>query len=216
MTETFAEEVPWKLAGALYALRSQINGLAPHRDKTSDGTIGDKRHQREPDSDHNPHPYAGQEWVCAFDCTNNAANGMPGEWLARSLQIGRDPRIKYVIWDRHIMAGNNGVFPWEWMAYTGDPHLSHVHISVLLDQSTIGISPLWALPVFTAFINRPTLYPGSVGQPVQVVQTILKIMSDGIYGPLTEKAVRQFQSITGLTVDGIVGPHTWAALKTIL
>ncbi len=35
---------------------------------------------------------------------------------------------------------------------------------------------------------------------------------DGIYGPLTKKAVRYFQSKNGLTVDGIVGPKTAAAL----
>lgn len=35
---------------------------------------------------------------------------------------------------------------------------------------------------------------------------------DGIYGPLTKKAVRYFQSKNGLVVDGIVGPKTAAAL----
>lgn len=35
---------------------------------------------------------------------------------------------------------------------------------------------------------------------------------DGIYGPLTKKAVRYFQSKNGLAVDGIVGPKTAAAL----
>jgi peptidoglycan hydrolase-like protein with peptidoglycan-binding domain len=35
---------------------------------------------------------------------------------------------------------------------------------------------------------------------------------DGIFGPSTEAAVKNFQHDKGLTVDGIVGPHTWAAL----
>ena len=39
-------------------------------------------------------------------------------------------------------------------------------------------------------------------------------MIDGIYGPKTEAAVREFQRRTpGLQVDGIVGPATSAALK---
>jgi hypothetical protein len=35
---------------------------------------------------------------------------------------------------------------------------------------------------------------------------------DGIYGPKTEAAVRQFQSANSLTVDGIAGPQTFGAL----
>ena len=35
---------------------------------------------------------------------------------------------------------------------------------------------------------------------------------DGVYGPNTEAAVRQFQTDQGLTVDGIVGPETYEKL----
>jgi peptidoglycan hydrolase-like protein with peptidoglycan-binding domain len=37
---------------------------------------------------------------------------------------------------------------------------------------------------------------------------------DGVYGPLTEGAVRRFQEAQGLAIDGIVGPQTGAALRT--
>ncbi|UGQ10434.1 peptidoglycan-binding protein [Yinghuangia sp. ASG 101] len=36
---------------------------------------------------------------------------------------------------------------------------------------------------------------------------------DGIYGPLTQSAVKRAQRHAGLVVDGIVGPHTWEALR---
>jgi len=37
---------------------------------------------------------------------------------------------------------------------------------------------------------------------------------DGIFGPLTNTAVREFQEVHGLNVDGIVGSATWAVLDT--
>ena len=38
---------------------------------------------------------------------------------------------------------------------------------------------------------------------------------DGVFGPSTEKAVREFQENAGLTTDGIVGPSTLAALTNL-
>jgi peptidoglycan hydrolase-like protein with peptidoglycan-binding domain len=38
---------------------------------------------------------------------------------------------------------------------------------------------------------------------------------DGIFGPITENAVKGLQRTEKLVVDGIVGPATWAALDKI-
>ena len=57
----------------------------------------------------------------------------------------------------------------------------------------------------------PLVY-GSQGELVAHVQTALQIPSDGIFGPQTDTAVRQYQARAGLEVDGIVGPATWGSL----
>jgi len=56
------------------------------------------------------------------------------------------------------------------------------------------------------------LKEGSRGPTVALVQEKLGITSDGIYGPGTGSAVKQWQERQGLTADGIVGPNTIKAL----
>ena len=59
---------------------------------------------------------------------------------------------------------------------------------------------------------------GKSGEEVRAVQKLLKdkfgynIAVDGIFGPATTNAVKDFQSDKGLTADGIVGPLTWQKL----
>jgi Transglycosylase-like domain/Putative peptidoglycan binding domain len=53
---------------------------------------------------------------------------------------------------------------------------------------------------------------GDRGDAVRKIQTALGVGADGVFGPLTERAVKAFQRSKGLLVDGIVGPQTRAAL----
>lgn len=57
-----------------------------------------------------------------------------------------------------------------------------------------------------------TIKLGSRGTDVKVLQTKLNLISDGIFGPLTEEAVKEFQKSRGLKADGIVGKDTWNKL----
>lgn len=57
-----------------------------------------------------------------------------------------------------------------------------------------------------------TLRKGSRGNEVKMLQTSLNLIADGIFGDLTEEAVRDFQKHNGLKVDGIVGSNTWKKL----
>jgi peptidoglycan hydrolase-like protein with peptidoglycan-binding domain len=53
---------------------------------------------------------------------------------------------------------------------------------------------------------------GLCGEPVRILQESLGLTADGIFGPNTEAAVRQFQSDNGLQVDGVAGPDTFMAM----
>lgn len=69
--------------------------------------------------------------------------------------------------------------------------------------------------------KHPTLRRGSKGAAVKRVQKHLRdvyplyahdLAVDGIFGPGTEAAVKEFQRRSGITADGIVGKNTWAKL----
>jgi len=66
------------------------------------------------------------------------------------------------------------------------------------------------------------LKKGSKGSAVKDLQAKLNkadpkpkppLKEDGIFGPLTDKAVRNYQKKNGLAVDGKVGPYTLATIK---
>ena len=68
-----------------------------------------------------------------------------------------------------------------------------------------------------------TVKKGSKGDAVRGVQEEFQFRNlsgdptkgpqiDGIFGPVTDAAVRGFQDALQITVDGIVGPVTWRAL----
>ena len=53
---------------------------------------------------------------------------------------------------------------------------------------------------------------GDRGDAVRKVQEALGVGVDGVFGPVTERAVKRFQRSHSLLVDGIVGPQTRGAL----
>jgi peptidoglycan hydrolase-like protein with peptidoglycan-binding domain len=66
--------------------------------------------------------------------------------------------------------------------------------------------------------GQPTIAPGATGDVVRRLQRALRrtpelqLIVDGIFGPMTEDLVINFQKAESLSPDGIVGPITWHAL----
>ena len=63
----------------------------------------------------------------------------------------------------------------------------------------------------------PVVQNGSQGHPIRTLQLLLRargdnLAVDGIFGSVTEAAVKAFQTAKGLSADGMVAPQTWLAL----
>jgi tetratricopeptide (TPR) repeat protein len=119
-------------------------------------------------------------------------------------------------------AGLDAVAPQEAEAAPPAPDTPAKQVSDLLAQvpALAGGAPD-AAPAPAA--PGPTLRRGSNGDEVVRLQSLLNhtdevgesLAVDGIFGGLTDKAVRQFQvAHPPLAVDGVVGPMTWGALST--
>jgi hypothetical protein len=139
----------WYIAKSLEKLRHQLNDMFPNRSKVSDGGIGDALHATRA-SDHNPwvKDSRGVGVVTARDFTfdTNPADGIGIDcnWLAKVLVESRDPRIKYIIWNRRIISSKQQ--PWVWRAYNGkNPHKHHLHLSVMPVESLFNNESDWKL-----------------------------------------------------------------------
>jgi hypothetical protein len=118
-----------KLCKAGQQLRLQVDDSYPDRDRTSDGWIGDTRHQARP-SDHNPD---AEGIVRAIDIDRDLSGKakpdlMPD--LADQLRLCAkrgDTRISYIIFDGRIASSKKA---WSWRPYDGsNKHNHHCHIS---------------------------------------------------------------------------------------
>ena len=119
----------YKLCKAGQQLREQFDDSYPDRDRTSDGWIGDTRHQARP-SDHNPD---AQGIVRAIDIDRDLSGKtkpdlMPD--LADQIRLcgkSGDKRISYIIFNGRIASSKKS---WAWRAYDGiNKHNHHCHIS---------------------------------------------------------------------------------------
>lgn len=83
------------------------------------------------------------------------------------------------------------------------------------DYFSIGIFACWTMTYNSniKYTFIPTIKLGDTGLQVRMLQTKLGIISDGVFGKITQAAVSLFQRKHNLVADGIVGPKTAAQLN---
>jgi hypothetical protein len=123
----------------LVSLRTEFNTLAPSRDRSSDGSIGDSAHASS-SSDHNPDetaktPFEDADSLNEVHAIDVDADLRKSGWsMTKAVEVivtrhrtGADNRLQNVIYNRRIWSAS-----WGWTArtYTGsNPHDKHAHFS---------------------------------------------------------------------------------------
>ncbi len=143
------------LVPCLVALRSEVNQLAPDRDKTTDGWIGNKPHQLTV-SDHNDDE-VGKVPIRDADSVHEVhALDLDADLRAPGLSMtaivlhivrrcvsGAENRLRYIIWNRTIWSATD---EWAPRPYTGDsPHTEHAHFSASYSPSREADTRSWRL-----------------------------------------------------------------------
>lgn len=147
----------WILVPCLVTLRSDINVIAPGRDKSSDGSIGDTAHAAGGSSDHLPDEHFAKlrdkdtdaiPEVHAIDVDVDLRQpGLTMEIVVQRIlarcRSGAERRLRYIIYNRRIWEASNG---WRQRAYTGaNPHDHHAHFSASYDTAHEADTSNWGL-----------------------------------------------------------------------
>ncbi|UNM16497.1 peptidoglycan-binding protein [Streptomyces formicae] len=144
------------------------------------------------------------------------------------LHTGRPPLLRLVERrrrhrHRYVRAGKPLVRPPADPPVRGRGHQSYGGYSINIDRDYLDVGTgTPPTPTCTGanldFTAYATVQSGATGDHVKAAQCLLKAAGhdpgtpDGVFGPSTTTAARNFQTGKGLTADGVVGPKTWTAL----
>lgn len=156
--------------------------------------------------------YAEREIRGSSSVLSNHASGTALDLNATKHPLGTDPAKTFtptqITAIRKILRDCGGALRWGG-DYTGRKDPMHLEViaptqrcaQVLLNLHVADNKPAG---------RWPTIRRGSVGPAVETIQRFLGVQPvSGVFGPLTETAVRKYQQMRGLTADGICGPATW-------
>lgn len=93
------------------------------------------------------------------------------------------------------------------------PVFDYKKVLKLDEFGILGLQGAQTQPTFSeAPGNMPTLRIGSRGSAVKRAQKILMIKDDGIFGPKTAAAVRDFRQSVGMSRNAVIDTATWTKL----
>jgi len=129
----------WVLTPAMRRLRAEVDAIAPQRDRSSDGSIGDQAHASGA-SGHNPDETGRAEYTDSDRVNEVRAIDLDGDLrtpgltmedivqqLVRRCRTGAERRLAYIIYRRRIWGDGAG---WREQPYYGaNPHDQHAHVS---------------------------------------------------------------------------------------
>lgn len=113
-------------APACKAALSQATVRWPGRSTASDGICASSSHTK-------AYGVGDHDYGNAWDLTHDPGHGVDCNAIAAGIVARKDPRVKYIIWNRRIVGSyaTQGQPPWAWRPYNGsNPHTSHVHVSI--------------------------------------------------------------------------------------
>jgi hypothetical protein len=208
----------WILIACLKTLFAEFDRIAPGRDHTSDGSIGDTAHANEV-SDHNPdetgsvpiHDADHINEVHAIDVDNNLNESdltmeKVVQFLLGRCRSGAEKRLRYIIYNRRIWSADSG---WAQKAYTGSSaHTEHAHFSASYTTSLEASTASWHLediPVALTSADKTWITNTVVAQTEKAIQAKLgDIAKEVLYdyriaGTETPDSahVRNLQELTG-------------------
>ncbi|GIE75784.1 hypothetical protein Aph02nite_17340 [Actinoplanes philippinensis] len=224
----------WILVPCLDCLRDELNLIAPNRDKTTDGTIGDAAHQQHV-SDHNDDEVGkvpirdadSKHEVHAVDLdadlrTPGLTMEMVVQHIVARCRSGAEKRLRYVIYNRRIWEASNG---WKQRDYDGDsPHTEHAHFSASYETAHEASTASWGLDELKGEDDM-LVRKGDSGEEVKFWQFVLGDLGygpvlgtvDGDYGPKMEAAVNAHRKALGQnSISYISGYHGFAMLREMM
>ena len=98
--------------------------------------------------------------------------------------------------------------------------VSHFTNKFMVDKVGIEVGPSALVSISGTDITESpdmgcstqTFAYGATGACVQRIQMAVGVTADGIWGPITQQAVINFQNSKGLPADGVVTPTVWQAI----